>query len=152
MLESICVNVMFVSVWPFIVCCAGCDARNVTVDGICLHTQSASQSPLTVPASPASCQSNIWREDLQNTLAHTHTVVTSLYSAAQRKQANYVCLVVTGMSGNRQYIDNAGQCRACVRPDLTLGQLSPKSKQEDKLYKFILNYKRLCHSLTHSLI
>ena len=113
-----CVTIYRVLCWVW---CKECDCRWYLSP---YSRSSWSQSPLTVPASPASCQSNIWREDLQNTL--THTIVTSLYSAAQRKLANYICLVVRGMSGNIRTM------QACVRHDQDF-----RTKQEEKLYKFI---------------
>ena len=46
--------------WPYIVCCAGCDARNVTV----MVSVSILQPVITIStdclSSQASCQSNIW--------------------------------------------------------------------------------------------
>ena len=136
-----CVTIYLVLCWVW---CKECDWRWYLSP---YSRSSWSQSPLTVPASPASCQSSIWRPTkhshrlsilhlymisqwalsmilfflVSSTMVLPGLVVRSLSPLlfSQRKEANYVCLVVRGMSGNMQTMQTIG---ACVSQDQTPGQ------------------------------
>ena len=148
-----CVTIYLVLCWVW---CKECDWRWYLSP---YSRSSWSQSPLTVPASPASCQSSIWRPTKHShrlSILHLYMISHWVWSYSctmvlpglvrslspllfsQRKEANYVCLVVRGMSGNMQTMQTI---RACVSQDQTPGQSrSDRPRKNQPCGSFLQQY------------